>query len=63
MGASCRRDLRARLANAGRALNRDRRIDRDAIFALKMEALEAIFARFHGEQRLRLVLRASRARR
>ena len=35
-----------RLANAGRALNRDRRIDRDAVFRLKMEALQAIFARF-----------------
>ncbi|HTA21581.1 MAG TPA: 4-alpha-glucanotransferase, partial [Polyangia bacterium] len=35
-----------RLANAGRALNRDRRIDRDAVFRLKMEALQAIFAGF-----------------
>ena len=33
-----------------------RRIDRDAIFALKLEALEAIFARFDGRGRLRLVL-------
>ncbi len=35
-----------RLANAGRALNSDRRIDRDAVFRLKMEALQAIFAGF-----------------
>jgi 4-alpha-glucanotransferase len=35
-----------RLAAAGRALNRERRIDRDAIFALKMQALERCFA--HG---------------
>ena len=40
-----------RLANAGRALNRDRRIDRDAVFRLKMEALEALFARFTGDAR------------
>ena len=39
----------ARLANAGRALNADRRIDRDAVFRLKMEALEALFARFAGD--------------
>jgi 4-alpha-glucanotransferase len=39
----------AYLANAGRALNRDRRIDRDAVFRLKMEALEALFARFAGD--------------
>jgi 4-alpha-glucanotransferase len=37
-----------RLANAGRALNSDRRIDRDAVFRLKMEALGAIFASFAG---------------
>jgi 4-alpha-glucanotransferase len=43
-------DLRARLTNAGTALNRDRRIDRDAIFRLKQEALEALFARFQGEK-------------
>jgi len=42
-------DLRARLANAGTALNGDRRIDRDAIFRLKQEALEALYARFAGE--------------
>jgi len=37
-------DLRARLANAGTALNGARRIDRDAIFRLKQEALEALHA-------------------
>ena len=56
-------DLRARLANAGRALNRERRIDRDAIFALKMEALEAIFAPLRRRRRLRPLLgRAGRRR-
>src|SRR6185436_14405246 len=38
----------SRLANAGRALNGDRRIDRDAVFRLKMEALEKIFGDFSG---------------
>jgi 4-alpha-glucanotransferase len=42
-------DAGARLAQAGRALNDDRRIDRDAVFRLKMEALEALFARFEGD--------------
>lgn len=41
---------RDQLANAGRALNRQRRIDRDAVFRLKMEALEAIYADFAGEE-------------
>ena len=40
---------RDRLGNAGRALNATRKIDRDAVFKLKMEALEAIFADFDGE--------------
>ncbi len=40
---------RERLGNAGRALNRARKIDRDAIFDLKMQALEAIFEAFDGE--------------
>ncbi|HLK89889.1 MAG TPA: 4-alpha-glucanotransferase [Polyangia bacterium] len=40
---------RARLGNAGRALNAARKIDRDAIFDLKMEALERLFAGFDGE--------------
>jgi 4-alpha-glucanotransferase len=37
------------LAAAGRALNRDRRIDRDAVFRLKMAALERLWARFGGD--------------
>ena len=40
-----------RLGEAGRALNRARRIDRDAIFALKMEALDRIFDQFTGDAR------------
>ncbi len=40
---------REQLAGAGQALNARRLIDRDAIFRLKMEALEAIFAGFEGE--------------
>jgi len=42
-------DQRARLTSAGTALNRDRHIDRDAIFRLKQEALEALFAGFRGD--------------
>jgi len=37
-----------RLAAAGRALNLDRRIDRDAVFRLKMEALDRLWSRFAG---------------
>jgi 4-alpha-glucanotransferase len=40
----------ARLANAGRALNAERLIDRDKIFRLKMEALEKIWRRFGGNR-------------
>ncbi|MGH7777968.1 MAG: 4-alpha-glucanotransferase, partial [Candidatus Dormibacterales bacterium] len=43
--------LGARLAGlleAGRALNSSRRIDRDRVLALKMEALEALWERFGG---------------
>jgi 4-alpha-glucanotransferase len=36
-------------AASGRALNRQRLIDRDAVFALKMAALETLFARFSGD--------------
>jgi 4-alpha-glucanotransferase len=36
------------IARAGTAQNREERIDRDAIFALKMRALATIFARFEG---------------
>ncbi|HWG74217.1 MAG TPA: 4-alpha-glucanotransferase [Acidimicrobiales bacterium] len=37
-----------RLGSAGRALNAERMIDRDRVWALKSEALEALFARFDG---------------
>jgi 4-alpha-glucanotransferase len=37
-----------KVAAAGRALDADRRIDRDAVFRLKMEALEAIWAESGG---------------
>ncbi|MEO6121477.1 MAG: 4-alpha-glucanotransferase [Acidimicrobiales bacterium] len=39
-----------RLASAGRALNADRRIDRDAVWALKREALELLWSRFGGDR-------------
>jgi 4-alpha-glucanotransferase len=38
-----------RLASEGRALNRQRRIDRDAIFRLKMQALQRLWPRFGGD--------------
>jgi 4-alpha-glucanotransferase len=38
-----------RLRAAGEALNADRRIDRDAVFRLKQEALQRIFARFTAD--------------
>jgi 4-alpha-glucanotransferase len=38
-----------RLAAAGRALNDDRLIDRDAVWVLKSEALEHLFAAFAGD--------------
>ncbi|MGH8069771.1 MAG: 4-alpha-glucanotransferase [Candidatus Entotheonellia bacterium] len=37
------------LAETGRALNRNRQIDRDAIFRLKMHALEHLWSRFGGD--------------
>jgi 4-alpha-glucanotransferase len=40
-----------RLASLGRALLADRRIDRDRVWALKREALEACFAIFPGDPR------------
>lgn len=40
-------DLQA-LASAGQGLNAKRRIDRDAVFRLKMEALELLWSRFGG---------------
>lgn len=39
-----------RLAAAGRALNADRLINRDAIFRLKLRALERIHAKFRGSR-------------
>ena len=51
-GAAGRRCARA-WPTPGRALNAERRIDRDAIFRLKMEALEALFAALPGRRRLR----------
>jgi 4-alpha-glucanotransferase len=38
-----------RLAAAGRALNQDRRIDRDAVWTLKSQALEDLYAAFPGD--------------
>jgi 4-alpha-glucanotransferase len=40
-----------RLAAAGRALNKERRIDRNAIFDLKMNALRLLWQRFSGDPR------------
>jgi 4-alpha-glucanotransferase len=40
-----------RLAAAGQALNREHRIDRDAVFTLKMEALKLLWSRFSGDSR------------
>jgi 4-alpha-glucanotransferase len=40
---------RDRLANAGRALNAGTRIDRDAIFRIKLEALVALHGGFRGD--------------
>ena len=37
------------LAAAGKALNADRRIDRDAVFTLKKKALELLWSRFTGD--------------
>ena len=45
--AEARLDLE-RLAVAGRVLNRERRIDRDAVFKLKIEALQVLWSRFGG---------------
>jgi 4-alpha-glucanotransferase len=39
----------ARLATAGRALNQERVIDRDAIFRLKVAALEQLWHGFGGD--------------
>ncbi len=47
-GAGSLDDLPA-LAAAGRALNAERHIDRDAVFRLKMQALGALWERFTGD--------------
>jgi 4-alpha-glucanotransferase len=47
-GAASLDDLES-LARAGRALNAERHIDRDAVFRLKIEALEQIWSGFGGD--------------
>jgi 4-alpha-glucanotransferase len=47
--ASARIDLE-RTAEAGRALNEARRIDRDAVWKLKSEALDRVWSTFGGDQ-------------
>ena len=39
-----------RVAAAGRALNQERRIDRDRVLALKLDALQALWPRFAGAE-------------
>jgi 4-alpha-glucanotransferase len=46
--ADARLDL-GTLATAGRGLNARRQLDRDAVFRLKLEALERLWARFPGD--------------
>jgi 4-alpha-glucanotransferase len=41
-----------RLAAAGRAMSREARIDRDAVYRLKMDALERLFSQFAGDATL-----------
>ncbi len=48
-GAAEQRADLEQLAALGRALNRERRIDRDAVFRLKMAALELVWSRFPGD--------------
>jgi len=50
-GARKARGQIKRLANAGKALNGKRRIDRDRIFRLKMKALEFLWRRFRGDSK------------
>jgi 4-alpha-glucanotransferase len=49
-GAPLVGDVIDRLANLGRALDADRHIDRDRVWALKRQALEACFATFAGDR-------------
>ena len=46
------------LANAGRGLNADRRIDRDAVLALKLDALRRVHDRFEGHDEFDAFVRA-----
>lgn len=48
--AELRSDLQ-RLAAAGSELNREQRVDRDAVFKLKKDALELFWGRFSGDRR------------
>jgi 4-alpha-glucanotransferase len=50
-GAAKLGDELTRLAAAGQALNQTSRIDRDAIFALKQQALERLWPLFGGDKR------------
>ncbi len=47
-----------RLGTEARALNSDRRIDRDRVIALKMQALELLWGRFGGDANFDAYLRA-----
>lgn len=49
-GANKLREPLKQLAAAGRALNAERLINRDAIFRLKLRALEKIYAKFRGHR-------------
>lgn len=49
-GASERAGELASIAPAGRALNEERRIDRDAVFRLKQRALELLWNRFSSDE-------------
>jgi 4-alpha-glucanotransferase len=48
-GAAALGDQLAPLANAAKALNQDRRINRDAVYGYKREALEKLWANFAGD--------------
>ena len=50
----------AGLAAAGHALNKERRIDRDAVFKLKMEALQLLWSHFSGDSRFDRFCRGAR---
>lgn len=48
-GAERLGDALNQLGSAGRRLNTERRIDRDAVFAVKMKAFESVFDGFQGD--------------